>query len=1204
MKTLFRITPLALFVAAQPVQVPSNARNEGARIEPSRARAAQSSMLYKVNLLPPGPTLGTFHLNGMVLPNKTVVLRWANTHGEMPTEGVTVYRMKVGEKKEKWEALNAGHPVAFFRNSRIKDQLKAIPEPDRNRLLSLFHGDLQYDPATKLRMVKQPSAAPGTKLKDLTPEKVAEKYLELRTAGKLAKSDMQMLHSRADMDPSAAALFGLSYIDTPPKGTWRYKIAVRLREGKTVEAQCDKIFDPSVPTPVPSAVNLTAQSGNGSVLLNWEAPPSDIITGYRIYRSETQNGPWKPLTPTPVKLVKIESEDPEANMQRALAHEASLEREMKRNTGMPMTEQKVRDMRLQAIETASAAGALPGLSPALSKSIKEGVASGRLISPGLKPPTSAYTDTRKAEGNSDLYDEHTYYYRITTVDIAGNETPKEKAPLIAGTPKDLTPPQVPGKPMLKAESEALNILKGAQGNRFKNSRIKEVDQALASKLPMTERALTPFLKADGSPVPASTTTPPAAPPDLTSASLAELKMMRKSQWLTTMPIKETAAAAKASLLYSNADGSAPTATLVWAPSPDSDLKSYEIYRSNGDGPLKKMATTTAPTWTDNALEVGQAYRYAISAVDQRGNESELSALGRIEVCDSQLKQKLAISSATGKVSTAVPAGVSVRSMLRPAGRKMKFGDMGVLKSHSAVVQMPATFSAAKMGTFRAPKNAAVPRVSHVKGLTSTDAPVENAKPVTVKTMAAKTADMGSLKSGMAIKFAPKIRASDINVMMVEPEHPKEIHVLLEWTRPAGTTPTEYVVYQAPQKFELKASARPNLKVTSAFTNFAGMHASFGGASRHARTVDAADSGRSSSAASTKAVGSPLTMSTDARVGTSAGKSSTAAQITGAKMADAGVASSERITSTPELHALASKGIVALGDLGLKEATPRKDQLTSLMLQMGPGEFTRVSDTQVVTERYAITFPADVAQFGGTTFYYRIQARTMEFGRLVEGPMSEPIEVKLPDVVPPGAPQTGASNIQEVNAETFNVNLTWSHVPAPDYAGCFVDRQTFNYTVVDGEAKPSTPIGDPMRLTKKPTDADSFVDADAPGGYQRYTIRSVDKTGNISEPKGYMDLWVPGEPHPLPPTGLAIAGNRVTWKPSTFAQGYTVWRSFSGNDGDYEQISGLLGASETGYNLPAKGSFHLKVVARSTTGMHQAASGAIMRTAIEKTGNAE
>ncbi len=1175
MMTLFRLTPLALVLTTQSIQAPPSARKEGARSEPPRARAAQTPVLYKVDLLPASTTLGTFHLNGMVLPNKTVLLRWANTHGEMPTGGITVYRQKAGDRREKWEALNDGSPISFFRGKHVKDQLKSMHEDERNRILSLFHSDLQYDPATKLRMVKQPAAAPGTKLKDLTPDRVADKYLELRSSGRLAQSDLQMLHARADMDASAAALFGLSYLDKPGKGSWRYKIAIKLREGKTVEATCDKLFDPSVPTPVPSAVNLSAQSGNGSVLLNWEAPPSDIIAGYQVLRSESQNGPWKRLTKTPVKLVKLEPEDPELGMKRLIAQDTALEKEMRRNVGAPMTEQKVRDMHLQAIETAAAV--LPSLSPALYSSIKEGVASGRLRKPALQSPLSAFTDSRRAEHNDDFINEKTYYYRIVTVDIGGFETALEKAPIIAGMPKDLEPPKVPGQPHLKAEYDALASLRATHQGRMQNARMKDVDRALAAKMPMNERPLTPLLRADGSPVPAPAAPHEPMPPALASASMSELRAMRRSQWLTTMPIKDMANAAKAAHLYSNPDGSAPTANLVWDPSPDSDLKSYEVYRASGDGSFKKMASVAGPAWSDNTLEVGQAYRYAISATDQRGNESEQSNIGRVEVCDSQLKQKLAIPSANGKWSTAVPAGVSARSLVRPAGRKMKAGGMSVLKAHSAVMKLPEGFGDSAPIAFKDPQHRSAPKASHVTGLVSTEAPVQNAKPV-----AAKTMDINALKPNLAVKFAPKARASALNIMMVEPEHPKEIHVLLEWTRPAGATPTEYVVYQAPQKFELKTAARPAMSTASAFRNFSAISA-VNNSSINAQIINASDAGKPT----LKVI--PIAPDTNAR--SSPGAPSTAAQ-------------AASVTTTPELHNLAAKGIVASDDMGLRASTARKDQRAHLTLLTGPGEFTRVNDTQVVTERYAITFPADVAQYNGTTFYYRIQARTLEFGRLVEGPMSDPIEVKLPDVVPPPPPETGASNIQEVNADTFNVNLTWTHVGAPDYVGCFVDRQTLNYTVVDGEAKPGAPIGDPQRLTAKPTQSDAFLDKDAPGGYQRYTIRSVDKTGNVSEPKGYMDLWVPGEPHPLPPTGLALIGNRVTWKASQFAQGYTVWRSFSGNDGDYEQISGLLGVNESGFNLPAKGSFHIKVVARSTTGMHQAASEAIMRTAIEKSAGAE
>ena len=431
-------------------------------------------------------------------------------------------------------------------------------------------------------------------------------------------------------------------------------------------------------------------------------------------------------------------------------------------------------------------------------------------------------------------------------------------------------------------------------------------------------------------------------------------------------------------------------------------------------------------------------------------------------------------------------------------------------------------------------------------------------------------DLGKIKVLTGVKGITRIRPAAVNLMMVEPAHPKEIHVLLEWKRPTAAQPTEYLVYQAPQKTLIQSVVRPNLPITEAFMGFGVKNS---GAAK--------PQGAAPGPVITKIIPTSPTVATTFPKAGGQPPTKTTLPYT--------------VSSASETNDFSVKGVAATSGSGLLLDKAKVNNLGNLTFMPGWGEFTRVNDTQVTTERYAITFPVEAGQYGGSTFFYRIQARALEFGHVVDGAMSEVIEVHLPDVVPPPAPAVGALDLQEAAAGAFHVGVTWSHVPAKDFVGCFVDRQAMNFTLVDGEPQPTTPAGEPKRLTPKAQVEDAFLDQDAQGGYQRYTIRSVDKTGNVSEPTGFMDVWIPGEPHPEAPTNLAIAGGRLSWKPVSNAQGYTVWRSFTGQEDDYEQISGLLGTLETGFNLPAQCTLHLKVVARSTTGMNQTASEAIVRT---------
>ena len=64
----------------------------------------------------------------------------------------------------------------------------------------------------------------------------------------------------------------------------------------------------------------------------------------------------------------------------------------------------------------------------------------------------------------------------------------------------------------------------------------------------------------------------------------------------------------------------------WSRSADSDLKGYYVYRSVNGGPFARQGDLiNLPVFSDHAVEHGKSYRYAISAVDQKGNESEKSA---------------------------------------------------------------------------------------------------------------------------------------------------------------------------------------------------------------------------------------------------------------------------------------------------------------------------------------------------------------------------------------------------------------------------------------------------------------------------------------------------------------------------------------------------------------------------------------------------
>jgi fibronectin type 3 domain-containing protein len=68
----------------------------------------------------------------------------------------------------------------------------------------------------------------------------------------------------------------------------------------------------------------------------------------------------------------------------------------------------------------------------------------------------------------------------------------------------------------------------------------------------------------------------------------------------------------------------------WSRSPDSDLKGYYVYRSVDGAPFERQGDLISlPTFSDHNVQHGKMYRYVVSAVDQKGNESGKSSAAEV-----------------------------------------------------------------------------------------------------------------------------------------------------------------------------------------------------------------------------------------------------------------------------------------------------------------------------------------------------------------------------------------------------------------------------------------------------------------------------------------------------------------------------------------------------------------------------------------------
>jgi fibronectin type 3 domain-containing protein len=67
--------------------------------------------------------------------------------------------------------------------------------------------------------------------------------------------------------------------------------------------------------------------------------------------------------------------------------------------------------------------------------------------------------------------------------------------------------------------------------------------------------------------------------------------------------------------------------LSWSRNEEPDFHGYRVYRALGDGAFELVAADIQPpNYSDKAVEAGKRYRYAITAVDETGNESNRSQI--------------------------------------------------------------------------------------------------------------------------------------------------------------------------------------------------------------------------------------------------------------------------------------------------------------------------------------------------------------------------------------------------------------------------------------------------------------------------------------------------------------------------------------------------------------------------------------------------
>ncbi len=397
--------------------------------------------------------------------------------------------------------------------------------------------------------------------------------------------------------------------------------------------------------PPGSPAGLTVQLENGTPNLSWGAPGSSDVAGYRVYRDtapiDSSAGPGElaPLDSTRASVTtysdssgaagteyyyRVTAADSAAN-ESGFSGEASA---TPRDTEPPSApaalsaqadttgQSRVR-LRWSPPEAADLAGHRLYRSTASFAS-----ASGADRIATLSPTDSVHVDTTATVGE-------TYHYRVAAVDTASNQSGlSEEA---TATPEDRAAPSPPPSLAAEAGEEAEA---GGIALSWVASDSADVEKYLLYRdtAPIDSSAgptgLTPLDSVGASTTSYTDTTGAAGTEYYYRITAADSAANESgfSEEATATPTDVTPPPVPTGLA---ATAGGRQVGLSWASGTGEDLAGYRLYRSaqglpdTSKAPLSERLITGS-TFTDTTAEVGEAYRYRVTAVDTAGNESALS----------------------------------------------------------------------------------------------------------------------------------------------------------------------------------------------------------------------------------------------------------------------------------------------------------------------------------------------------------------------------------------------------------------------------------------------------------------------------------------------------------------------------------------------------------------------------------------------------
>ncbi|MDC7221933.1 MAG: glycoside hydrolase family 9 protein [Spirochaetales bacterium] len=227
----------------------------------------------------------------------------------------------------------------------------------------------------------------------------------------------------------------------------------------------------------------------------------------------------------------------------------------------------------------------------------------------LSSSTLAGTVSLSTYTASDLDDDTTYYFAVTAVDNSGNESDETR---VSGTTElfvpDTTAPDAP-EGLSVSDTDLTSLTVGWSANTEDDLDYYNVylDGSLLDTTTSNSYELTGLESSTTYTVGVSAVDDSGNESDTTTVSG------------TTETPDTTAPAVPEDL---SASATSTTVELTWGEVSDSDLANYNVYRGTSATDLSLVGTATAASYSDSGLSSLTVYYYAVSAVDESGNESE------------------------------------------------------------------------------------------------------------------------------------------------------------------------------------------------------------------------------------------------------------------------------------------------------------------------------------------------------------------------------------------------------------------------------------------------------------------------------------------------------------------------------------------------------------------------------------------------------